>query len=161
MLREARQLAGLTQDALARRAETSQPAVAAYEAGTRTPTLATLERLLAACGRRLVLDSQPGPRSAGRLTLVGLRRHRETLLDAARNSGVTNVRIFGSFARRDAGAASDVDLLVDLEPGRTLVDLAAFREDVAAILGTPVDVATLDVLKPAVREEAVRQAVAL
>ena len=161
MLRDARQLAGMTQDALARRAETSQPAVAAYEAGTRTPTLATLERLLTACGRQLVVDSQPGPSSAGRLTLARLRRHRETLLDAARNNGVTHIRVFGSVARRDAGAVSDVDLLVDLEPGRTLVDLAAFREDASAILATPVDVATLDVLKPSVREEAVRQAVAL
>jgi uncharacterized protein len=160
VLREARELSGMTQDALARRAGTSQPAVAAYETSKRTPTLATLERLLTACGRELVLDSQPDA-SAGRLTLAGLRRQRAKLLDAATNNGVTNVQVFGSVARREAGATSDVDLLVDLEPGRTLVDLAAFRGEAAAILGTPVDVATLDVLKPSVRKEALREAVPL
>lgn len=160
MLSEARQLSGLTQAALAQRAETSQPAVAAYEAGTRTPTLATLERLLAACGRRLVLASQPDPGSA-RLTLDALRRQRAALLEAATSNGVTNVRVFGSVARREASSTSDVDLLVDLETDRTLVDLAAFREDATAILGAQVDAATLDVLKPSVQEEALREAVPL
>ena len=158
MLRDARQGAGLTQDALAQRVGTSQPAVAAYEAGRRTPTLATLERLIAACGRELVVNSRPGAPQTRQLALALLRRQRERVLEAAASNGARNVRVFGSVARQEADDASDVDLLVDLEPGRTLVDLAAFREEVAALLGIPVDVATSDILKPSVREEALQQA---
>ena len=63
LIREARIAAGLTQADLAERASTSQPAVAAYESGTRTPVLATLSRLLAACGREIVLDTRALPSS--------------------------------------------------------------------------------------------------
>jgi transcriptional regulator with XRE-family HTH domain len=59
LLRDARRAEGLTQLALARRAITTQPAVAAYESGARTPTLPTLERLLRACGHELRVSSQP------------------------------------------------------------------------------------------------------
>src|ERR1051326_61460 len=52
---EARRAAGLSQRGLARRADTSQPAIARYESGAATPSLETLQRLLAACGRRLHL----------------------------------------------------------------------------------------------------------
>jgi hypothetical protein len=90
-----------------------------------------------------------------------VRRHRRELLAAAAGQGVTDIRVFGSLARDSGDAGSDVDLLVELEPGRTLVDLASFRADAAAILGTPVDVATADLLKPAVRAEALREAVPL
>jgi predicted nucleotidyltransferase/DNA-binding XRE family transcriptional regulator len=158
LLRSARQGASQTQRELALRAGTSQPAVAAYESGSKTPTIPTLERLLSVCEHDLVIDSrraQPPP------TVGALRRRRRKLLDAAAAHGVANVRIFGSVARAQAGASSDVDLLVDLEPGRTLVDLAAFREDVRAIVGTPIDVATSDVLKRTVRAEALREAVPL
>jgi predicted nucleotidyltransferase len=56
---------------------------------------------------------------------------------------------------------SDVDLLVDLEPGRTLLDLAAFRRDAQGVLGMPVDVATPDMLKDRVRERALAEALPL
>ena len=159
MLRKARKASGLTQTALARRAVTSQPAVAAYEAGTRTPTLATLERLLAACRHTLVIETRPQP-DMGVRALETVREHREALVDAAASNGVTNIRIFGSVARSAVGP-NDLDLLVDLEPGRTLVDLAAFRDDATTILGVSVDVASIDVLKPSVREEALREAIPL
>lgn len=159
LLRDARQAAGLTQTSLAERARTSQPAVAAYESGSRTPTLSTLERLLSACGRELVLDSQATP--PVHPTLDMLRRRRTRLLAAARRHGARNVRVFGSVARGDEGGQSDVDLIVDLEPGRTLVDLAAFREDAALILGVPVDIATPDLFKKHIRDEALREALPL
>jgi uncharacterized protein with HEPN domain/DNA-binding XRE family transcriptional regulator len=57
VIRTARREAGLTQAELALRAETSQPAVARYEQGSAVPTLRTLERLLAACGRRVVISA--------------------------------------------------------------------------------------------------------
>jgi transcriptional regulator with XRE-family HTH domain len=59
LLLEARRIAGLSQRALAQRAGTSQPAVARYERGTATPSWETMQRLVAACGRRLRLVAEP------------------------------------------------------------------------------------------------------
>jgi hypothetical protein len=70
------------------------------------------------------------------------------------------IRVFGSVAR-GAEDARDIDLLVDLEPNRTLLDLAGFRRDAAEILGAPVDVATLDMLKERIRPEVLAEAVPL
>lgn len=71
------------------------------------------------------------------------------------------VRVFGSLAHGEATPASDVDLLVDLEPGRTLLDLAAFRREAEQILGMPVDVATSDMLKERIRAQAEAEALPL
>jgi predicted nucleotidyltransferase len=81
------------------------------------------------------------------------------LLNLARRHGARNVRVFGSTARGEAGPESDVDLLVDMEPGRTLLDLVALRRETSALLGVDVDVATPDTLREAVRREAERDAV--
>ena len=59
ILRAARQGAGISQEELAERARTSQPTIAAYEAGRSVPRLETLERLLDACGYDLALDVRP------------------------------------------------------------------------------------------------------
>jgi transcriptional regulator with XRE-family HTH domain len=59
LIRDARQAAGLTQQQLADRACTAQPAVAAYESGSKTPNLATLERLLGACGHDMEVLARP------------------------------------------------------------------------------------------------------
>jgi predicted nucleotidyltransferase len=69
--------------------------------------------------------------------------------------------VFGSLARGEAKAASDVDLLVDLKPGRTLLDLAAFRREAVKILDLPVDVATADMLKERIRDEVLAEALPL
>ena len=155
--------AGLTQSELAARAGTSQPAVARYEQGRALPTLPTLERLLTACGRHAVITTRAaGAAFSGQLGLRNrVLRHRRRLLAAANRRGVLNVRIFGSVVRGDEHAGSDIDLLVDLEPDRTLLDLAGFRREASAILGVPVDVATPDMLKERVRWEALAQATAL
>ncbi len=170
LIRRARTGVGLSQAELAERASTSQPALARYETGTTLPTLPTLERLLSACGRRLQVRAVrvgealvPSTSVRGQLGARAreLRKHRRRLLDAARGRGVRRVRVFGSLARGEDVAASDVDLLIDLEPGRTLLDLAAFRREAEEILGTPVDVATPDMLKERVRAEVETEAVPL
>ncbi len=69
--------------------------------------------------------------------------------------------MFGSLARGEADAASDIDLLVDLKPGHTLIDLAAFQREAAEILDLPVDVATADMLKEHIRDEALSEALPL
>ena len=61
LLGEARRGAGLSQRGLAKRAGTSQPAVARYENGVATPSWETLHRLMAACGRRLRLSAEIAP----------------------------------------------------------------------------------------------------
>jgi predicted nucleotidyltransferase/DNA-binding XRE family transcriptional regulator len=163
VIRAARREAGLTQAELALRAETSQPAVARYEQGSAIPTLRTLERLLAACGQRVVISAvatdDAGSASNESMPDVRLlREHREALLAAAARCGARDVRLFGSVSRGEQTADSDVDLLVDLAPGRTLLDLAAFQRQARGILGVPVDVATADMLKECIRNEALMQA---
>lgn len=61
LVRELRAGAGLSQRALAQRANTSQPAVARYERGAATPSWETLERLAGACGRRLKVSAEFAP----------------------------------------------------------------------------------------------------
>jgi predicted nucleotidyltransferase/DNA-binding XRE family transcriptional regulator len=168
-LRQARSNADLSQVDLAARAGTSQSALARYETGASLPTLPTLERLLAACGRRLEIQTPPAEPSAPVTSMrsqlgpqaTALRHQRRHLLDAASKHGVSHLRAFGSVARGEAKAGSDIDLLVDLKPGRTLIDLAAFRREAAEILDLPIDVATADMLKEKVRNEALREALPL
>ena len=155
LVRQIRHQAGLTQRDVAMRAGTSQPAVAAYEADRQTPTLGTLERLLAACGHELVVETRP---ASSPPTAELLSRNRRRILRLARACGITNVRVFGSVARGDAGSESDVDLLVDLEPERTLLDVVAFSENLAGMLGVKVDAATPDMLKSRVRRAALADA---
>lgn len=168
-LRQARLEANLSQVNLALLAGTSQPALARYETGAALPTLPTLERLLAACGRSLEIQAPPARASASATSVRGqlgphaakLRRQRRRLLDAAKKHGVGKVRVFGSLARGEGGIASDVDLLVELKAERTLVDLAAFRREAVEILGLPVDIATADMLKERIRDEVLAEAIPL
>jgi len=160
LLRGARRQAHLTQAELAARAGTSQSAIARYENAAVVPTHATLERLMAACGRRLTLASEPEP-AQGTAGASELRKQRRALLALARRHGARNLRIFGSAARGDGGPESDVDLLVDLETGRTLLDLIALRREASELLGRRVDVATREMLRDSVLRNADRDAVPL
>jgi predicted nucleotidyltransferase len=67
----------------------------------------------------------------------------------ARLHGVTAVWVFGSVSRSQDGPESDLDLLVRLEPSRTLFDLSGFRLDVQEVLRQKVDVITTGGLNPA------------
>ena len=169
-LRRVRDQAGFSQMELASRAGTSQPALARYETGAAIPALPTLERLLSACGRQLRLETppivEPGPQASSVRGQLGshaerLRLNRRPLLDAARRNGVIKLRVFGSIVRGEATPESDFDLLVDLKPGRTLIDLAGFRREAADILEAAVDVATPDMLKERIRDEVLTQALPL
>ena len=74
------------------------------------------------------------------LTLDGLRARRAEILRIAAARGARNVRVFGSVARNEAGADSDVDFLVDMEPGRTVLDISELILDLQEALGREVDV---------------------
>jgi predicted nucleotidyltransferase len=78
---------------------------------------------------------------------------------AAAATGAREVRVFGSVARGEERPDSDVDLLVELEPGRTLFDLATLEERLEGLLGRRVQVATAGDLRAPVRRAAERDAV--
>jgi len=90
-----------------------------------------------------------------------LREKRDDILRIAARHGASNVRVFGSVARGEASAQSDVDFLVELERGRSLLDHAALMVDLESLLGRRVDVATERGLKPRVREHILQEAVRL
>lgn len=85
---------------------------------------------------------------------------RDAILAVAARHGAFNVRVFGSVAAGRADEASDVDFLVDLEPGRSLLDLGGLLMDLQELLGRKVDVVTeaglRDRIRRRVREQAVR-----
>jgi uncharacterized protein len=87
-----------------------------------------------------------------------LKEKRQEILRIAAKHGARNLRIFGSVARGEAGPDSDVDFLVDMEPGRTLFDLGALLMELRNFLGLKVDVVTEHGLKPRIREHVLKEA---
>ena len=90
-----------------------------------------------------------------------LRSKREEILTLVAKHGVMNVRVFGSVARGEERPDSDVDLLVDIEPDRSLLDLVGAYQDLAERLHYHVDMVTERGLKARIRERVLREAVAL
>ena len=88
-------------------------------------------------------------------------RRRDEILRIAAAHGASRVRVFGSVARGDANPDSDLDLLVDLSPGRSLLDIVAMKQDVEEFLGRKVDVVTERAVSRYMREEVLREAVSL
>ncbi len=90
-----------------------------------------------------------------------LHAHRRAILELATRHGARNVRVFGSIARGEDRPDSDVDLLVDVEPGRSLLDVIALEQDLEALLGRPVDVQTDAGLSPYLQQRILAEAAAL
>lgn len=86
---------------------------------------------------------------------------RDAVLRIAGKYGARSVRVFGSVARGEADAASDVDFLVEMEDGRSLLDLGGMQTELEALLGRRVDVVTERGLKARIRERVLREAVAV
>jgi predicted nucleotidyltransferase len=95
------------------------------------------------------------------MDLIQLRRQRSAIVETAARYGARNVRVFGSVARGTAGPESDVDLLVDMEPGRGLFAFGALWESLQELLGCEVDLVTERNLRPALRDPVLRQALPL
>ena len=96
----------------------------------------------------------------GRLRRL-INDHRDEILQIAARYGADNVRIFGSTARGETGPQSDIDILVDLATGRSLLDLGGLLMDLQELLGCRVDVVTEAGLRPRIRERVMQEATPL
>ncbi len=90
-----------------------------------------------------------------------IKNKREEILYIARTHGALSVRIFGSYARGEEQPSSDIDLIVEMEPGRSLLDIIAIKQEVEDLVGKKVDVVTEAALSPYLRDEVLQEAVAL
>ena len=87
-----------------------------------------------------------------------LNEKRTAILETARRHGARNVRIFGSVTRGDDDEKSDLDFLVEMEPGRSLLDHAALLLDMEKLLGHKMDVLSENGIKARMRERVLREA---
>ena len=90
-----------------------------------------------------------------------LRNRRDDILALAATHGARNVRVFGSAARGEAGDRSDIDLLVELEPGRSLLDQVGLMQDLEDLLGRRIDVVTSSAVHWYIRDQVLAEAVPL
>jgi hypothetical protein len=88
-----------------------------------------------------------------------LKQKRHKILELAKIYGANNVRVFGSVARGEADAQSDVDFLVDMNTGFGLLQRVALIQDLEALLGKKVDVATEKSLHWYIRERVIKEAI--
>ncbi|MBN1287218.1 MAG: nucleotidyltransferase family protein [Anaerolineae bacterium] len=90
-----------------------------------------------------------------------LKKERDEILRIAAEYGAFNVRVFGSAARGETGPASDVDLLVDFEEGKSLLDLIGMKQALEDLLGCKVDLVTEDGLHHRIKRNVLDEAVLL
>lgn len=154
LLRRARKRAGLSQVELAARAGVTQSVISAYEGEKRQPSMPVLAALVDAAGFDLVMGLRRHAPEIARLAgSVGrrVRRKRHDLVGVAAARGIRNLRVFGSVARGEDRADSDVDMLADIPPGMSLFGLGRVQADMEAMLGARVDLIPAQDLKPGVR----------
>ena len=90
-----------------------------------------------------------------------LRARREEILRVCARYGACNVRVFGSVARGEADEQSDIDLIIEFEPGRSLLNHAGLWLELQELLGVKVDVVSSRGIKARIRERVLREAVPL
>ena len=90
-----------------------------------------------------------------------LAKNREKILGIAASYGARDLWVFGSVSRGEANPKSDIDILITLETGRSLLDLVALKQDLEDLLGCKVDVVTKDAVSPYIRDQILRDAVSL
>ena len=86
-----------------------------------------------------------------------VEKNRLKILSIAREKGIRNVRVFGSMARNDANEKSDLDLLVELEEGRSGFALGGFLDAVSKLVHRKVDVVTEKSLHPTIHDKIMRE----
>lgn len=94
-------------------------------------------------------------------SIESVQQHRPEILRIAAEHGAHNLRIFGSVARGEADDESDIDFLVEVEPGRSLLDLGGLQVELQELLARRVDIVTERGLKARVRERVLKEALPL
>ena len=94
-------------------------------------------------------------------TLETLRTRKQEIERLASLHGVHNIRVFGSVAREEDTAESDIDLLIDMEESSSLLDLVGFQQELEVMLNRPADVLTENGINPYLRDSILGEAVAL
>jgi len=94
-------------------------------------------------------------------TAETLAHRRSEILALARRYGIRRIRVFGSTARGDAHARSDIDFLVDPGPDVSIFDLGGFQLELQMLLGCQVDVVTEKGLRSRIRKQVLDEAVPL
>ena len=90
-----------------------------------------------------------------------LQKQRGAILRIAEKYGARNVRVFGSTSRGEQADTSDVDLLVDLEPRRSLLDQVGLKQEIEELLGRRVDIVVEGGISPYLEERILSEAVPL
>ncbi|MBU0729146.1 MAG: nucleotidyltransferase family protein [Proteobacteria bacterium] len=90
-----------------------------------------------------------------------LQNKKEEILSIAQSHGAISLRLFGSLARGDDHPESDIDFLVEMEPGRSLLDLIAMKHEIEDLIHKKVDVLTEQALSPYIRKDVLRDSIAL
>lgn len=95
------------------------------------------------------------------ISLDAIRKQRQKIIQIAQLHGAENVRVFGSVVRGTVAPTSDVDFLIRLTPGRSVLDIVAIKQDIEELLGCKVDVVTEASISPYMRDEIFKEAVGL
>lgn len=89
------------------------------------------------------------------------QQQRQAILRIAAKHGARNVRVFGSASRSEETSGSDLDLLVDLEPGRSLLDQVGLKQELEDLLRLNVDIVVEGGISPYLEERILSEAVPL
>jgi predicted nucleotidyltransferase len=147
----------------------AEDSISVSDLARRTRTV--VERLVREPYRRLIVLRNPPSggdlRPPGRLERTGkdgglravLLRKKDLIRSIAQARGARSIRLFGSVARGEERPDSDIDVLVEFEPGRSLLDLIGLENDLAGVLGRRVEVITEKGAKPHMLKAALRDAV--
>ena len=90
-----------------------------------------------------------------------IHQRRDEILKIARKYGAISVRIFGSVARGEDGPLSDLDVIVDMKQGSSLLDIVAIKQDIEDLLGIRVDLVTEAAISPYIKDKVLGEAVTL
>ena len=165
VLRDARQLGGLTQAQLSTRSGVTQSVISAYERGRREPGAGTFLMLIEAAGLdfiiRVPITNYQHPTLPDSAQTRALVKHRQQILDLVAQYHASNVRIFGSVARGEARPDSDIDILVDFGPNTGLFSIVALQESLSKLLHFPIDLGDPKSLKPHVQPSVAKDQLSL
>ncbi len=137
-IRRARQAMKLSQAEVARRAKTTQSAIARYEVGSSVPNGDTSGRIL---------------RAIGYTPSMALQRHRDDIRRIASEFEISEIRVFGSTSRNEDTAESDLDFLVRFAGRPTLLAMLDLQDRLESVAGTSCDVISAGGLRPTVLTE--------